>query len=172
MNMHVWKCQQTFMLVKNAVVTLQTSKKSRIIAWSVWKSTVMHRIGNSGSIHTHKHMQLLLQIKTNQQPGITTELSSAIYESMAKINCLETLHLIVWNLFLFLYTPSATWTVLFPVFKVSALTMCTNNVSLFLFGINIHVFQMSWSSNLFVALPLYARRNRWPRQLQIFIHLN
>lgn len=76
-----------FMLLINAVfntTSYQEAEKKKVKPSldQSEKSTVMRSIGNSGSTHT----QLLLQIKTNQQPEITTELSSAIYQSMAKIN--------------------------------------------------------------------------------------
>lgn len=58
-----------------------TSYEAKTITWTVLKWTVMHSIGNSGS----------------KQPEITTELSSAIYQSMAKINR-NPASLIVWNL--------------------------------------------------------------------------
>lgn len=87
--------------------------------------------------------------KTNQQrPEITTELPSAIYQSMAKINCLEnTASLIVF--FLFLRLGLVICCLFSPL-------MCTNNLFFFVFFVCL--FRCSnlgavEGSNSFVALP-------------------
>lgn len=131
MNMHVWKCQQMFMLVINAVwntTTYWEKSNHRLITLKIDSDAQYWKLWIS-----HTHTQLLLQNKTNQQPeslqNYQVQYTSRWQRSTAQKHCIGCLKPFL------SYTPSTVRTVSFPVVKMSPTTTCTNNLSHFLFSI-------------------------------------
>lgn len=121
MNMHVWEGGRWRLVLVNKCsflfLTLQTLKNPK---------RNHHLISPTVLGSPDQHDGCFLQIKNQQQrPEITTELPSAIYQPMAKINCLEnTASLIVF--FLFLRLGLVICCLFSPL-------MCTNNLFFFVF---------------------------------------